>query len=237
MADSETHLRKFHKELSAGIVSLVLLAVLAKARKPMYGYQIAKQLDESGEGVLSGPQSFPAGGPSTGIDAVNLDGDTDVDLVVANYGFFGNGNTISVLRNNGSGSFAAPVSYFVGPSPNDIKVGDLDNDGDADVAVAHDGSSRVSVLFNQGNGAFGPVVPFDNLFQGAGPPELAVLDLDGDQDLDILRAGYYDQEVKRTTKRLTSLLEPALILGMGLIIGTVVVSMLLAIFSINDLPF
>jgi type II secretion system protein F len=50
-------------------------------------------------------------------------------------------------------------------------------------------------------------------------------------------AGYYDQEVKRTTKRLTSLLEPALILGMGLIIGSVVVSMLMAIFSINDLPF
>lgn len=50
-------------------------------------------------------------------------------------------------------------------------------------------------------------------------------------------AGHYDQEVKRTTKRLTSLLEPALILGMGLIIGIVVVSMLLAIFSINDLPF
>ncbi len=50
-------------------------------------------------------------------------------------------------------------------------------------------------------------------------------------------ANYYDQEVKRTTKRLTALLEPLLILGMGLIIGTVVVSMLLAIFSINDLPF
>jgi len=50
-------------------------------------------------------------------------------------------------------------------------------------------------------------------------------------------ANYYDQEVKRSTKRLTSLLEPALILGMGLIIGVVVVSMLLAIFSINDLPF
>jgi PadR family transcriptional regulator, regulatory protein PadR len=57
MADSETHLRKFHKELSAGIVSLVLLAVLANARKPMYGYQIARQLDETGEGVLSGKQS------------------------------------------------------------------------------------------------------------------------------------------------------------------------------------
>lgn len=50
-------------------------------------------------------------------------------------------------------------------------------------------------------------------------------------------AGYYDQEVKRSTRRLTALLEPMLILVMGLIIGVVVVSMLLAIFSINDLPF
>lgn len=50
-------------------------------------------------------------------------------------------------------------------------------------------------------------------------------------------SGFYDQEVKRTTKRLTSLMEPALILGMGLVIGIVVISMLLAIFSINDLPF
>jgi PadR family transcriptional regulator PadR len=35
----------------------VLLAVLARAKAPMYGYQIAKQLDETGEGVLSGKQS------------------------------------------------------------------------------------------------------------------------------------------------------------------------------------
>lgn len=50
-------------------------------------------------------------------------------------------------------------------------------------------------------------------------------------------ADYYDQEVKRATKRLMSLLEPALILGMGLVVGVVVISMLTAIFSINDLPF
>lgn len=50
-------------------------------------------------------------------------------------------------------------------------------------------------------------------------------------------AEHYDQEVKRATKRLTSLLEPLLILGMGLVIGVVVISMLMAIFSIHDLPF
>ncbi len=50
-------------------------------------------------------------------------------------------------------------------------------------------------------------------------------------------ADHYDEEVKRTTKRLTALLEPVLILGMGTVIAIVVISMLLAIFSINDLPF
>ena len=57
MGDTDNHLRKFQKELSAGIVSLVLLGVLASARRPMYGYQIAKQLENTGEGVLSDKQS------------------------------------------------------------------------------------------------------------------------------------------------------------------------------------
>ncbi len=43
--------RKFQKELSAGIVSLALLALLARADKPLYGYQIAKELEGFGEGL------------------------------------------------------------------------------------------------------------------------------------------------------------------------------------------
>ncbi|MFC5576573.1 PadR family transcriptional regulator [Lysobacter niabensis] len=53
----DSHLRKFQKELSAGTVSLALLAVLGTAGEPMYGYQIAKRLEQEGEGVLSGKQS------------------------------------------------------------------------------------------------------------------------------------------------------------------------------------
>ena len=53
----DNHLRKFQKELSAGTVSLALLAVLGAAAEPMYGYQIAKRLEHEGEGVLSGKQS------------------------------------------------------------------------------------------------------------------------------------------------------------------------------------
>jgi PadR family transcriptional regulator PadR len=44
-------LRKFQKELSAGIVSLALLAMMARADKPLYGYQIAKELEGFGEGL------------------------------------------------------------------------------------------------------------------------------------------------------------------------------------------
>ena len=49
MDEAESHLRKFKKELNAGIVALVLLATLAEARKPQYGYQIAKQLEKDNE--------------------------------------------------------------------------------------------------------------------------------------------------------------------------------------------
>jgi type II secretory pathway component PulF len=38
-------------------------------------------------------------------------------------------------------------------------------------------------------------------------------------------------------KRFIGLLEPAMILIMGLLVGFIVISMLMAIFSINEIPF
>lgn len=49
-------------------------------------------------------------------------------------------------------------------------------------------------------------------------------------------ADIYDVEVRNNVKKLVSFFEPAMILFMGIIIGTIVVSMMLAIFSINDVP-
>ncbi len=49
MSEGKSHLRKFQKELNAGIVALVLLATLAQAREPQYGYQIAKHLEKNDE--------------------------------------------------------------------------------------------------------------------------------------------------------------------------------------------
>ena len=61
MSDEDNHLRKFQKELNAGIVALVLLATLAEARNPQYGYQIAKQLEpDAGEnGVMKQGTLYP----------------------------------------------------------------------------------------------------------------------------------------------------------------------------------
>jgi PadR family transcriptional regulator PadR len=53
VVDSPTLTKKFQKELNAGIASLVLLSVLDNSKEPMYGYQIAKLLDD-----YSGDASF-----------------------------------------------------------------------------------------------------------------------------------------------------------------------------------
>lgn len=41
-AERDSMIRKFQKELNAGTVSLVLLAMLERSPEPMYGYEIAK---------------------------------------------------------------------------------------------------------------------------------------------------------------------------------------------------
>ena len=147
-----------------------------------------------GDGTFEAPQSFPAGAPSTGITAADLDADGDVDLALANYGSFGNGTTVSILKNLGSATFAPPRSYVAGQAPNAIEAGDLDGDGDVDLAVADGTGARVTVLPNRGNGTFEPAVAY-KLFSGFGSSDLALLDPDGDGDLDIATPGHYDSAV------------------------------------------
>jgi general secretion pathway protein F len=50
-------------------------------------------------------------------------------------------------------------------------------------------------------------------------------------------ADIYEKDVRTSVKSLTSVFEPAIILVMGVIVGTVVLSMLMAIFSINEVGF
>jgi general secretion pathway protein F len=53
----------------------------------------------------------------------------------------------------------------------------------------------------------------------------------------LLIAERFESDTKSLIKRFVSLFEPLLILIMGLIVGSIVISMLYGIFSINDIPF
>lgn len=59
----------------------------------------------------------------------------------------------------------------------------------------------------------------------------------GQLDEMLLRvADIYDQEVSTTTQRVLSVLEPLMIIGLGIVIGGIIMSILVAILGINDLP-
>lgn len=49
-------------------------------------------------------------------------------------------------------------------------------------------------------------------------------------------ADNYEKEIKSLIKRLVNLLEPCMILLLGIVVGFIVISMLMAIFSMNDMP-
>lgn len=55
------------------------------------------------------------------------------------------------------------------------------------------------------------------------------------QEMLIRIADIYDREVHTAVKRMLALMEPVLILGLGLVIGGIIMSILVAILSVNDL--
>ena len=70
------------------------------------------------------------------------------------------GNTISVLVGSGTGSLASPIPFTVGDSPFAVTTGDLDGDGDRDLATANWHSNNVTVLLNTTSGGTNqPPVP------------------------------------------------------------------------------
>ncbi len=85
----------------------------------------------------------------------DLDGDHDADLAVAN----AFSQDVSVLLNNGDGTFAADVTYGAGLGPRSVAIGDLDGDLDLDLAVANEFGRNVSVLLNNCEGGPVTIVP------------------------------------------------------------------------------
>ena len=127
----------------------------------------------------------PTGTNVGAIDAADLDGDGDLDIVAGEFA----ADSLYWIENLGEGAFGPPnVLPPPGYRLRDIELADLDGDGDLDVLyVALDlGSapSRLEWRENLGAGAFGPArslsLSVDRYIDSV------VADLDGDGDLDIL---------------------------------------------------
>ena len=68
-----------------------------------------------------------------------------MDLATANYS---SGN-VSVLRNNGNGTFLPKTDFRAGSSPGWVSAADHDRDGDIDLVVTNQNSGKITVLFNR----------------------------------------------------------------------------------------
>ena len=115
-----------------------------------------------------------------GLDAADVDGDGDVDLLTAAY----DSDTVTWYENDGAGAFTPHlVSALNGAR--DVVAADLDGDGDVDVLAVGSIVRQVVWYENDGNQGFTGHTVGDSLTQ---PWRLTVADLDGDGDRDVLCA-------------------------------------------------
>ena len=111
----------------------------------------------NGDGTFQNARLAKNSGTITSIDT-NDSG----DIVATDY----NSNIVSMLRNNGNGTFSSGQSFTVGSNPSAVTSADLNGDTKADLAVSNFGSDNVSVLFNDGSSGFQPA---QNFPAGDGP--------------------------------------------------------------------
>ena len=115
------------------------------------------------------------------IVAGEFDGNATLDLAVTNQ----HDNTVSILLNNGNGTFQPHVDYATGAAPVAVVAGDFNGDGFLDLAVANSTANTVSVLLGNGNGTFQAKQDFSTGTGTQTPVWLAVGDFNGDGKLDL----------------------------------------------------
>jgi hypothetical protein len=125
------------------------------------GVDAVRVFSNLGNGTFGTHVQYGVATSVTGVTSADLDGDGDIDLATSHSWTLQNPGCVSVLLNQGQGSFAPAVQYAAGPYAYSVTSADLDVDGDMDLAVANLFDGTVSVLFNQGNGTFAAPVPHD----------------------------------------------------------------------------
>lgn len=122
------------------------------------------------------------------VSAIDIDGDGDVDLVVASLGSLFPDNrrigSVILLENNGHQQFTSHVVAQGIARVADVRAGDLDGDGDLDLAVAGFGYDNGETLWleNKGGWTFVPHV----LQRLSGAINAIPVDMNGDGRLDIV---------------------------------------------------
>ena len=122
------------------------------------------------------------------VEIEDIDDDGDLDVLVASMGVMLPSNAdigaVIVLENDGSEHFTNRVLLQDARRVTDVRPGDLDGDGDVDLAVTQFGyvQGEVQWLENLGNWNF----QSHHLMDRSGGIHGPVTDLDGDGDLDIV---------------------------------------------------
>ncbi|CAF4662119.1 unnamed protein product [Rotaria socialis] len=94
--------------------------------------------------TFTGKTTYSTGSKPRSLNAVDVNGDGKLDIIVANYG----SNNVGVLLNIGNGTFTAQTTYSTGSGSNPYYVAatDVNGDGKPDIIVANYGSNNEGVL-------------------------------------------------------------------------------------------
>lgn len=156
--------------------------ILAANNSGMVGMAVVENNGFGGFTLASAPVATPSF--AHGITSGDMDGDGDNDALVT----LNSANSVAVFSNNGSGSYTLAGTFAAGTQPRYVQLGDVDGDGDLDMIVSNFGSQTATVRLNNGSGDFSMLATAAPYALGLSPQGIALADLDGDGDLDIVSA-------------------------------------------------